>query len=182
VNQGIGGQVFQPGSLFGLAGIIDPARIVVAFGANYRYEPCMARRVSLDIRSYLGEVSRLWPDVPTHVLTPIWHDEEAWPSHGMSCYKQVPDLIAAQVAVHEQMVLVDGLELLDHDAKYFADGYEHPNEAGCKQIANRINAVMRVPGLRPSSVGRRRKHKSRALPAAPVKEATNMLQLPFSEA
>ena len=183
VNQGIGGQVFQPGSLFGLAGIIDPARIVVAFGANYRYEPCMARRVSLDIRSYLGEVSRLWPDVPTHVLTPIWHNEEAWPSHGMSCYKQVPDLIAAQVAVHEQMVLVDGLELLDHDAKYFADGYEHPNEAGCKQIANRINAVMRVPGLKPSSVGhrRKRKRKRKTTLTAAAAENTSMLPIPFDE-
>ena len=32
VNQGVGGQVFQPGSLLGLAGVVDVARIVVAFG------------------------------------------------------------------------------------------------------------------------------------------------------
>ncbi len=39
INQGVGGQVFQPGTLFGLARAIDPAAIVVELGENYRYEP-----------------------------------------------------------------------------------------------------------------------------------------------
>ena len=193
VNQGIGGQVFQPGSLFGLAGSIDPARIVVALGENYRYEPCVARRVSLDIRAYLSEVSRLWPSVPTHVATPLWHDEEAWPSHGMSCHKQVPELIAAQVAVHDQMRLIDGLELIEHDPELFADGYEHPNARGCRQIATRLNGVIRIPSLRPSSVGKRRKRKvkpkEKAQPKAKTSKgrtktlppAPDLLQLPLDE-
>ena len=166
VNQGIGGQVFQPGSLYGLAGVIDPERIVVAYGENYRYEACMARRVSRDVRSYLLEVSRLWPQVKTHVLTPLWHDEAAYPSHGMSCHEQVPSFIAAHTAPHDQMTLIDGLELTDHDPDLFADGYEHPNERGCRQIATRLNTVMRVPGLRPSSVGKRRKPRGGAKPKA----------------
>jgi hypothetical protein len=171
VNQGVGGQVFQPGSLFGLAGYTNPARIIVAFGENYRYEPCVARRVSLDIRGYLGEVHRLWPQVPVHVLTPLWHDEEAYPSHAMSCFEHVPDLIAAQVESFENMTLLDGLELLEHDAGLLADGFEHPNERGCRQIATRINAVMRVPGLRPSSVGKRRKPRKRPVQESKAPEA-----------
>ena len=179
VNQGVGGQVFQPGSLFGLAGSIDPARIVVSFGENYRYEPCMARRVTRDVRSYLQEVARLWPQVPTQVLTPLWHDEQAWPSHHMSCFEQVPSFIAAHVAPHDNMVLVDGLELLEHDAALMADGYEHPNERGFRQIATRLNAVIRVPGLRPSSVGKRRRHRTLA-PVEPVAPG-GMLSLPFED-
>lgn len=171
VNQGVGGQVFQPGSLFGLAGYTNPARIIVAFGENYRYEPCVARRVSLDIRGYLGEVHRLWPQVPVHVLTPLWHDEEAYPSHAMSCFEHVPDLIAAQVESFGNMTLLDGLELLEHDAGLLADGFEHPNERGCRQIATRINAVMRVPGLRPSSVGKRRKPRKRPVQESKAPEA-----------
>lgn len=177
LNQGIGGQVFQPGSLYGLAGVIDPARIVVALGENYRYEPCVARRVSLDIRSYLAEVSRLWPQVPTHVLTPLWHDEQAHASHGMSCHEQVPSLIATHVASHSQMTLVDGLELLDHDANLLADGCEHPGERGNRQVATRLNAVMRVPGLRPSSVGRRRLKRK----VSEQVEENDTLQIPFGD-
>ena len=179
VNQGVGGQVFQPGSLFGLASDTDPARIIVSFGENYRYEPCVARRVSVDIRNYLAEVARLWPQVPVHVLTPLWHDEQAWPSHGMSCHEQVPALIQARVATHENMSLIDGLELLDHDEALLADGFEHPNERGCRQIATRINAVIRVPGLRPSSVGKRRKR--RKPPTAPVEPQVDTMTLPIGE-
>jgi hypothetical protein len=61
------------------------------------------------------------------------------------------------------MTLLDGLELLEHDAALLADGCEHPNERGCRQIATRINTVMRVPGLRPSSVGKRRKPRKRVV-------------------
>ena len=187
VNQGVGGQVFQPGSLFGLAGAIDPGRIIVAYGENYRYEPCVTRRVSLDIRSYLAELTRLWANVPTHVLTPIWHDELAWPSHAMSCHEQVPDLIATHVDSHDQMTLVEGLELLEHDPELFADGCEHPNERGCRQIATRLNAVMRVPGLRPSSVGKRRKRRKKNAKGKKAAELAvrppveDALQLPLEE-
>ena len=178
VNQGVGGQVFQPGSLFGLAGSIDPERIIVAFGENYRYEACMARRVTRDVRSYLLEVSRLWPQVPTHVLTPLWHDEERHPSHKMSCHEQVPSFIEAHAAPHDQMTLVDGLELMEHDATLLADGYEHPNQQGCRQIAQRLNGVIRVPGLRPSSVGKRRKKRKSRVEKRP--DDNGMTQLPLA--
>ena len=40
INQSIGGQVFQPGLLWGMAAHIDPKLIIVDLGDNYRYEPC----------------------------------------------------------------------------------------------------------------------------------------------
>lgn len=177
LNQGVGGQVFQPGSLLGLAGAPDPARIVVAFGANYRYEPCEARRVSRDIRSYLLELARLWPQVPTSVLTPLWHDEQASPSHARSCHEQLPTLIAAHVAPHDQMRLVEGDYLLDHDRELLADGLEHPTGPGHRQVATRMNAVIRVPGLRPSSVGKRRGRRRRRKEAGPSPEPSAQLPL-----
>lgn len=179
VNQGVGGQVFQPGSLAGLADTVDPARIVIAFGANYRYEPCSARSVSRDIRTYLLEVSRLWPQVPTQVLTPLWHDEEASPSHARSCWEQVPSFIEAHVAPHDQMTFVDGLELLKHDPELFADGVEHPGERACRQIATRLNAIIRIPGLRPSSVGHRRRARRRRARKNRGEDSSSTLSLPL---
>lgn len=178
VNQGIQGQVFQPGSLFGLADSVDPERIVVAYGASYRHETCMARRVSRDVRAYLAELSRLWPKVPTHVITPLWHEEQTCPSHAMSCHEKVPSLIEACVSAHPQMKLIDGLELLDHDASVYADGCEYPGVQGNRKIAQRINAVMRVPGLRPSSVGKRRARRRKAPKVEPLQNDDN-LQLPL---
>ncbi len=146
VNQGLGGQVFQPGFLFGLAAHVNPSVLVIALGENYRYEPCHHRPTARDIRSYLMEVTRLWPDVPTYVCTPLWHDEETYPSHAMSCWQRVPSMIAANAAVHDQMMLVDGLRLMDHDRTLLADGYEHPNAEGATQTAYRLFARMRLEG------------------------------------
>lgn len=142
VNQGVGGQVFQPGTLYGLAPTIDPAVIVVALGANYRYEPCRERLVTRDVRSFLEQVARLWEDVPTWVATPLWHDEDACPSHRMSCFEVVPWLIREQASRFGGMRVVDGAGLLDHDAALMADGFEHPGPAGSRQVARRLGLVM----------------------------------------
>ena len=144
VNQSLGGQVFQPGTLYGLAHGIDPEVIVIAFGENYRYEPCTQRSVARDVRAYLADVARIWPGVPTFVLTPFHHDETLSPSHGMSCWARVPAMIAANVATHGEMRLVEGSHLLDGRLVLLADADGHPNEAGARQIAERLHVRMLV--------------------------------------
>ena len=157
VNQGLGGQVFQPGSLLGIAAHVHPEVIVVALGENYRYEPCTMRPTARDIRNHLVEVARLWPEVPTYVMTPLWHDEEAYPSHPMSCWLRVPSMIAANAAAHDEMELVDGQRLMDHEPRLLADGYEHPNAEGAAQIARRLFLYIRPPeGLADDAVLRAR--------------------------
>lgn len=174
VNQGLGGQIFQPGTLFGLASLVNPSVVVVALGENYRYEPCRHRPTARDIRTYLMEVTRLWPEVPTYVCTPLWHDEQAWPSHRMSCWQRVPSMIEANVAVHDQMVPVDGLRLIDHDPSVLADGYEHPSAEGASQVAHRLAVVMQVGADRDEAT--LRADALRVLAHAPVQT------LPLAEA
>lgn len=164
VNQGLGGQVFQPGTLLGLAHLLDLRMAVVALGENYRYELCRPRPTARDVRTYLLEVARLWPDLPTYVLTPLWHDEEASPSHAMSCWELVPTMIAANVAVHDEMALVDGLGLMDHEARLLADGYGHPTAKGAAQISRRLQVVM---GSRQGSAQDRRARALGLLEGAP---------------
>ena len=142
VNQGIGGQVTQPGSVADAGSAIRPARIVVALGANYRYEPCSAAAVGRDLRLYLDEVARAWPNTPCWVCSPVWHDEDAWPSNPRSCWRELGALLAPAVARHQHMGLVDGMVLMDHDAALLADGFEHPNARGMRQIAERTLEVM----------------------------------------
>ena len=153
INQGLGGQVFQTGTLLGLAALVDPVAVVIALGENYRYEPCRSRPTARDVRNYFVEVARIWPEVPTFVCTPLWHDEEASPSHAMSCWERVPSMIAANVSVHDEMMLVDGLRLLDHSGTLLADGYEHPSEQGARQVAQRMEVLMRSTMQDPTRLG-----------------------------
>lgn len=152
VNQGIGGQVFQDSSLAGAATVVSPTRIVVALGANYRFEPCRASEVTRDVHAFLDQVCRLWPKVACWVMTPVWHAEDRWPTHPRSCFAEVPDIIGREVALHDGMALVDGLDLLDHDPALLADACDHPNARGFAQMGERIADVMR--GHAPTSAGR----------------------------
>ena len=141
LNQGVGGQVFQPGSLAGLSGAQDVAAIVVEFGANYRYEPCQAHRVGREVRAYLDEVAAAWPEVPTWVLTPLPTSEALYPTYRGSCFAEVPALVTASAARHPSMRLVNGAALLDAGrlGELCADGADHPAPAGQALLFERLS-------------------------------------------
>lgn len=143
LNQGIGGQVFQPGTLWGLEAL-DPAVIVVEFGENYRYERCAASAVGRDVRAYLSEVALAWPDTPTWVLGVPPHTEDVYPTHARSCFAEVDGLIADAAARHDSMTLVDASALLDEGrlAELLADGSDHPGTRGQEMFARRLLSVM----------------------------------------
>ena len=151
LNQGVGGQVFQPGSLAGLAEAARPEAIVVEFGENYRYEPCQASRVGREILAYLYEVSEAWPAVPTWVLTPLPHAEDVYPTNPRSCADEVEGLIAAAVRRHPQMRLVDGAALLDAERlpELLADGSDHPGPEGQRMLAERLSFVVDATAVAP---------------------------------
>ena len=144
VNQGVGAQVFQVGSLAGLAARVRPAAVVVEFGANYRYEPCQESRVWPEIRTYFYEVAEAFPDVPVWALTCLPHTEGVYHTHSRSCWGQVDGLIRRAVAQHPGMRVVDGSALLDArrlDA-LLADGSDHPGPSGQRMLAERLSFVM----------------------------------------
>ncbi|WP_051353770.1 SGNH/GDSL hydrolase family protein [Atopobium fossor] len=146
LNQGIGGQVFLPETLQDFSALPEftPQSIVVAFGINYRYEPCTAHRVSKDIHRYFSVLHALWPAISTYVLTPLWHQVGPYPTHKHSCFDQIPQLIEHAVATHSNMTLIDGTTLLDANISLLSDGFEHPNTAGHTQIAERLFESMRT--------------------------------------
>ena len=144
VNQGIGAQVFQPGSLADAPSALDPAAIVVELADNYRFEPCSSAAVARDARAYLGEVSASWPDVPTWVLTTPPHTEALYPTDRHSCAAEVDGIIEAEVRRHPQMRLVRASALLDERLlpRLLADGSDHPGDAGQLMLAERLSFVM----------------------------------------
>ena len=144
VNQGIGAQVFQPGSLADAPRAIEPAAVVVEFADNYRFEPCSASGVARDVRAYLGEVAAAWPEAPTWVLTTPPHTEALYPTDARSCVAEVDEMIAAEVARHPQMRLVRAGALLDERLlpRLLADGSDHPGDDGQLMLAERLSFVV----------------------------------------
>ncbi|MBM6775314.1 GNAT family N-acetyltransferase [Olsenella profusa] len=147
LNQGVGAQVFQPGSLAGLAQAAgEVAAVVVEFGENYRFEPCQASRVEREVRTYLYEVAEAFPEAPTWVLTSPCRLEELYPTHPRSCAGDVDAMIASAAAAHPQMRVVDARALLDEGRlpELLADGSDHPDPEGQRMMAERLGFVADV--------------------------------------
>ncbi len=144
INQGVGGQVFQPGTLVGMAAATRPEHVVVEFGANYRFEPCQAGRVEQEVRTYLYEVAAAWPEVPVWVMTTLPYTEVAYPNHPRSCFSEIDAIIRRCAARHANMRVVDGSTLLDGGdlACLLADDSDHPGPAGQAMLAERLGFVV----------------------------------------
>ena len=139
VNQSIGGQVFQPSVLMGDS--LDEVSIVaIELGNNYRHEACTVAEVTRDVRAYLREVARAYPDSLVVVITPTGYDEEAWPVHPRSCAREVPAIVRA-AARKLGMQVIDGMRLIERGDVVLADG-EHPSAAGHAQMAARLAVAL----------------------------------------
>ncbi|WP_455138940.1 SGNH/GDSL hydrolase family protein [Thermophilibacter sp.] len=147
VNQGVGGQVFQPGSLPDPAAAGPVAAVVVEFADNYRFEPCVAASVRRDARAYLAEVAAGWPDAPALVVTTPPHTEAYYPTHPRSCAPEVDVLIAEAAARWPRMRVVDGAALLPADklGELLADGSDHPGAEGSRLIAKELADAFGAP-------------------------------------
>lgn len=135
-NQSISGQVFQPDFALALPSVPRPGLVVVELGTNYRFEACEAARVAAEAQGFLGNLARMWPHVPTLVLTPMAFDAHQEPTHPRSCFASVGRIIRRAASAHASQHLVEGLSLVG-DTSLLADS-THPTNRGHRQMADRL--------------------------------------------
>lgn len=144
INQGIGGQVFMPGTLMGLPRVLGlpgaPAVVVVELGCNYRFEAYSRSRMLTDARLVLSEVAGAWPQVPTFVLGCLPVTEDVYPTHPRSCFDQVDDALREVVSRYGHMAFVEAGGL--YGTARLADGSDHPGPAGHASAAKKLASVI----------------------------------------
>lgn len=137
VNQSVGGQVFQPSFVAAGAEALSPAAVVVALGANYRFEPCGETRMRADVAAVLVEAAQAWPRAERLALTPTPFFETLYPSSPRSCFEALPRVVG-EACERTGTRLIDGSLLLDRAPALLADGSDHPNARGAAQMAGRL--------------------------------------------
>ncbi|MBQ9058806.1 MAG: SGNH/GDSL hydrolase family protein [Atopobiaceae bacterium] len=142
VNQGIGGEVFQPGFVADVASQLSCEHVVVALGANYRFERCSASIVAAEIRAFLGELESFGSETNIWIVSPVWLDRIMWPAHPHSCIDQLEALLTDALKRHEGWHFVSGKELMDQESYLLAEDACHPGPFGHEQIAERLAARM----------------------------------------
>ncbi len=125
INQGIGGYIYDAGSVMKM-GDYTPDEIIVALGTN-QYDTRSMRPVE-EFYERLFEI--YGNSIPTTVITPVWRGDLF--SSGQK--KRFADFCAGLREICERysnITIVDGLEMIPNSSVYYVDGL-HPNEKGAK--------------------------------------------------
>jgi arylsulfatase A-like enzyme/lysophospholipase L1-like esterase len=142
-NAGIGGHIFDPGSLTEPF-VQTPALITVAFGTN----DWSGGRDPDNARAYLQRLRELWPDTPVAVLEPIFRikppadaDPPTANRLGMTldAYR---DQLAATAEQFDHITVLATKLLLPRDPDLLADGV-HPTAKGNIILGHNLAVLLR---------------------------------------
>jgi len=126
-NKAIGGTIAFP-EMARMKDEIDPDYILVGYGTNdwgLSDEAFFAQQY----RAMLEAICDNYPGVPVFAITPIWRtpiDE----IKQMGPFFTMEKNICAIAADFPDVTVISGLGLVPHEARYYADGCLHPNDAG----------------------------------------------------
>jgi len=137
LNQGVGGYVYDPGCI-SLIDNFTPDKIFVQVGTNC-YDVLSFNYEERVIKFY-KRLYEVYPKTPVMVMTPLWRGD------GIVDYSRLKwcsDIIKRECAKYDNIVVVDGFDLIPHLSIFYSDNL-HPNLLGCEYMASNIEKKMRT--------------------------------------
>ena len=135
INQGIGGYVYDKGSLMKMDGY-KPDKIIVALGTNQ-----FGCETMKDVEEYYETLTGIYGETPILCISPLWRGDLP---------EQMPILIRFCENVKEiagrypSVTVVDGFTLVPHLPEYFLDNL-HPNCLGTEEYGrNLVEEIRRI--------------------------------------
>ncbi len=125
--QGIGGLRYDGGFVTPMEGYA-PEKIVVSLGTNGASSP----RYREEAVSFYQALAKVYPNVPTLVVTPLWRPNDAG---GLTARNA--ELVREICAAYPNIRVVDGFRLVPHVNVYFKDTV-HPNALGTAEYAAKL--------------------------------------------
>ena len=136
INQGIGGYVYDKGSLMPMEGY-SPEKLVVALGTNqFGCETMQA------VEEYYETLLGLYgAEIPILCITPLWRGDV---QDGLPTLRRFCAKLMEIVSRYPNIVPVDGFSLVPHLPEYFLDKL-HPNALGAEVYGrNLVEAIRRL--------------------------------------
>ena len=127
INKCIGGEVFFP-ALAEAGENLKPDYIVVAYGTN-DWSTTEEEDFKNRCRAFFTALSKNYPASKIYAITPIWR-KDYMELKGFGDFLKTGEDIQSIVEEFENIVCIQGFELIAHDEDYFADLRLHPNDKG----------------------------------------------------
>lgn len=138
INQGIGGYIYDKGSLMKMEGY-DPDKIIVALGTNqYRDENMSA------VEEYYSTLMDIYGDeIPVLCITPVWRGDSF---DGMPILMSFSEKVKKIAGKYKNVRIIDGMKMIPHFSDYYLDNL-HPNCLGCEVYGRNLADAIRNMGF-----------------------------------
>ncbi len=136
INQGIGGYVYDKGSLMKMDGY-EPDKIIIALGTNQFGDKSMA-----PVEEYYERLFEIYLDsIPTLTILPIWRGDV---ENGESGLKEFNNKVKKICEGYKNIKIIDGFKLVPHLSEYYLDNL-HPNVIGAYVYGtNLVKAIKEI--------------------------------------
>jgi hypothetical protein len=118
-----------------------PSRIIVFLGTNYYDEPCLelfGYDYEKSTKEFFKKLNELYGELPTLVITPLWRCNDV-------DYKRLAwctELIKSECQKYENIVTVDGFDLVPNVPMCFPDGI-HPDAYASELLASNLAKIIK---------------------------------------
>lgn len=140
-NKAIGGEFFWP-TLAKTKESFTPDYITVAYGTNDWSKIPYAQFLKNCIEFYAALAST-YPKSQIFAITPIWRRDHQRVTDFPS-FDAVEKTIAEAIKSYKNITMIYGFDLVNHDEKFFADSYLHPNDAGFAKYAENLEKAIKM--------------------------------------
>lgn len=134
-NKAVGGDIFRPG-VIDEGENIKPDWITVAYGTN-DWSCCTRECLQGNAEIFFEKLCRTYPGVKIYAIVPIWR-KDADKATPCGPFEEARQLIASIANRHQQITVIDGMELVPHQESFYCDGYLHPNAMGFLCMAKNL--------------------------------------------
>ncbi len=136
INQGIGGYIYDKGSLMKMEGYI-PNKIIVALGTNQYGSKTMKA-----IEQYYEKLMDIYGrEIPVLCISPLWRGDNP---EGIPTLIRFCEKVKQIAGSYSNVRVVDGFKLVPHLPEYFLDNL-HPNALGAEVYGrNLVEEIRRI--------------------------------------
>ena len=140
VNQGIGGEIFNPALIDGELGF-TPDLITVAYGTN-DYSKCTREDMIAAANGFYARLREAFPETPIFALLPIWRGDTKNKVSAVGTFEEAKAIVRDAAERQPNTVVIDGNTFVPHLPEFFSDKHLHPNDMGFKFYADALFAAL----------------------------------------
>ncbi len=126
-SRAVGAECYDP-ELAALRDDFDPDYIVVGYGTN-DFSKMPKAVFTANCNGFYAELAKNYPNAKIFAITPIWRLKMD-PTFDYDSFFDIEKGIRNATKNMKNVTVIDGMTLVPHDTKYYADGRLHPNDEG----------------------------------------------------